>query len=83
MPEQPSQTLFGESEAHSEGCGVYEDCQDRQYSEDSENREDLQYNEDDAKVERPKSLASEILFVAIICFSQLLTQAGLAISIIP
>ncbi|KAJ5675041.1 low affinity NH4+ transporter [Penicillium maclennaniae] len=37
----------------------------------------------DSHVERPQSLAGEILFVAIICSSQLLTQAGLAISIVP
>ncbi|KAF4760554.1 hypothetical protein HAV15_006013 [Penicillium sp. str.  len=49
----------------------------------SEDREDRQYSEDDSKVERPKSLPSEVLFVAIICSSQLLTQAGLALSIVP
>lgn len=31
----------------------------------------------------PKSLAAETVFVAIICSSQLLTQAGLAMSIAP
>lgn len=69
--EQPSQALFSELETPSEDREVYEDCQDRRYSED------------EAKVERPKSLASEVLFVAIICSSQLLTQAGLALSIVP
>lgn len=49
----------------------------------SEDREDRQYSEDDSKVERPKSLPSDVLFVAIICSSQLLTQAGLALSIVP
>ncbi|KAL3429442.1 hypothetical protein BDV09DRAFT_180386 [Aspergillus tetrazonus] len=40
-----------------------------------------QYSEDDSKVKRPKSLsakASKVLVVVIICFSQLLNQAGLA-----
>ncbi|KAL4865191.1 hypothetical protein BDV12DRAFT_200383 [Aspergillus spectabilis] len=37
----------------------------------------------DAKVERPQSLAGEALFVAVICSSQLLTQAGLALSMVP
>ncbi|GIJ90418.1 low affinity NH4+ transporter [Aspergillus pseudoviridinutans] len=37
----------------------------------------------DSKVERPQSIAGEVLFVAIICSSQLLTQAGLALSIVP
>ncbi|KAL0929995.1 Drug resistance protein YOR378W-like 3 [Colletotrichum truncatum] len=36
-----------------------------------------------ANVERPHSLAGEALFVAVLCSSQLLTQAGLAISIMP
>lgn len=44
---------------------------------------DYQYSDDDSKVERPKSLPSEVLFVAIICSSQLLAQAGLALSIVP
>ncbi|KAJ5950615.1 uncharacterized protein N7479_009028 [Penicillium vulpinum] len=69
--EQPSQALASEFEAPSE---------DR---EDCEVHEDRQYSEDDSKVERPKSLSSEVLFVAIICSSQLLTQAGLALSIVP
>ncbi|KAL4893544.1 major facilitator superfamily-domain-containing protein [Aspergillus ambiguus] len=37
----------------------------------------------DFKVERPQSIAGEVLFVAVICSSQLLTQAGLALSIVP
>ncbi|KAJ6134474.1 low affinity NH4+ transporter [Penicillium sp. IBT 18751x] len=37
----------------------------------------------ESHVERPQSLAGEILFIAVICSSQLLTQAGLAISIVP
>ncbi|RJE22314.1 hypothetical protein PHISCL_05358 [Aspergillus sclerotialis] len=37
----------------------------------------------DFYVERPQSLAGEALFVAVICSSQLLTQAGLALSIVP
>ncbi|KAF4965334.1 hypothetical protein FSARC_6849 [Fusarium sarcochroum] len=36
-----------------------------------------------ASIQRPQSLAGEALFVAVICFSQLLTQAGLAQSIVP
>ena len=34
-------------------------------------------------VERPQSLAGEALFVAVICSSQLLTQAGLALTVVP
>ncbi|KAG2007953.1 hypothetical protein GB937_008146 [Aspergillus fischeri] len=34
-------------------------------------------------VKRPQSLAGKVLFVAVICSSQLLTQAGLALSIVP
>ncbi|KAJ5198481.1 low affinity NH4+ transporter [Penicillium cinerascens] len=34
-------------------------------------------------VERPQSVAGEALFIAVICSSQLLTQAGLALSIVP
>jgi hypothetical protein len=34
-------------------------------------------------VERPQSFAGEAFFVAVICSSQLLTQAGLALSIVP
>ncbi|GIK07141.1 hypothetical protein Aspvir_002796 [Aspergillus viridinutans] len=36
-----------------------------------------------SKVERPRSFAGEVLFLAVICSSQLLTQAGLALSIVP
>lgn len=36
-----------------------------------------------SRVERPHSLAGEALFVAVISSSQLLTQAGLAMSIVP
>ena len=36
-----------------------------------------------SNVERPKSIAIEALFIAIICSTQLLTQAGLALSIVP
>lgn len=36
-----------------------------------------------ASVERPQSLADEALFVAVICSSQLLAQAGFALSIVP
>ncbi|KAJ5942181.1 hypothetical protein N7516_002349 [Penicillium verrucosum] len=69
--EQPSQALPSEPEAPSEVPEDCEDCEDRQYSED------------DSKIKRPKSLPREVLFVAIICSSQLLTQAGLALSIVP
>jgi MFS family permease len=36
-----------------------------------------------ANTQRPQSLAGEVLFIAVICSSQLLTQAGLALSIVP
>lgn len=36
-----------------------------------------------SRVERPKSLAGEALFVFVICSSQLLTQTGLALSVVP
>ncbi|KAJ5165817.1 drug resistance protein [Penicillium capsulatum] len=36
-----------------------------------------------SRVVRPQSLAGEALFVAVLCSSQLLTQAGLALSIVP
>lgn len=36
-----------------------------------------------SRIERPQSLAGEALFVAVICSAQLLTQAGLALSIAP
>lgn len=36
-----------------------------------------------SRVERPKSRAGEIFFIAIICSAQLLTQCGLAMSIVP
>lgn len=39
-------------------------------------------DEDQTRVERPRSLAGEALFVAVISSSQLLTQAGLALSIV-
>ncbi|KAJ6005065.1 hypothetical protein N7540_012864 [Penicillium herquei] len=61
----------------------------RALSEDNEDHEvcdvceDRQYSEDDFRVERPKSLPIEILFIAIICSSQLLTQSALAISVVP
>lgn len=45
--------------------------------------ESRQHGEDDSKVERPKSLPGEVLFIAIICSSQLLAQAALALSIVP
>jgi hypothetical protein len=48
----------------------------------SADREDC-HSQDDSKVERPKSLPREALFITIICSSQLLTQAGLALSIVP
>ncbi|EFY94569.1 major facilitator superfamily transporter [Metarhizium robertsii ARSEF 23] len=35
------------------------------------------------RVQRPQSLAAEVLFIAVICSSQLLAQAGLALSIVP
>ncbi|GFG12927.1 drug resistance protein YOR378W [Aspergillus lentulus] len=47
------------------------------------NTEDHQLQPFNSKVERPQSLARETLFVAVICSSQLLTQAGLALSIVP
>jgi MFS family permease len=72
--EQLSQALPSEPKAPSE------DREDRQVCEV---REDCQCSEDDSKVERPKSLPREVLFVAIICSSQLLTQAALALSIVP
>jgi MFS family permease len=40
-------------------------------------------HDNSAHVQRPPSLAGELLFIAVICSSQLLTQAGLALSIVP
>lgn len=45
--------------------------------------EDLQLSTSDSRVERPKSSIGEAVFVAVIVSSQLLTQAGLAMSIVP
>ncbi|KAL4802424.1 major facilitator superfamily-domain-containing protein [Aspergillus unguis] len=39
--------------------------------------------EDNSRVQRPQSVPGEVLFVAVICCSQLLTQASLALSIVP
>ena len=46
------------------------------------NTEDHQLQRSISKVERPQSLTGEALFVAVICSSQLLAQAGLALSIV-
>lgn len=47
------------------------------------NTEEHQLQPSISKVQRPQSLAGEVLFIAVICSSQLLTQAGLALSIAP
>jgi MFS family permease len=47
------------------------------------NTEGHQVQPFNSKIKRPQSLAGEALFVAVICSSQLLTQAGLALSIVP
>ena len=47
------------------------------------NTEGHQLQPFDFKVERPQSVGGEALFIALICSSQLLTQAGLALSIVP
>ncbi|KAL1845850.1 Low affinity NH4+ transporter [Paecilomyces lecythidis] len=47
------------------------------------NTEGHQIQTCESSTERPQSLAGEVLFVAVICSSQLLTQAGLALSIVP
>jgi MFS family permease len=56
--------------------GVYNQAHDS-------NTEGHQLQHFKSNVERPQSLAGEALFVAVICSSQLLTQAGLALSIVP
>ncbi|CAM1504854.1 Fc.00g024450.m01.CDS01 [Cosmosporella sp. VM-42] len=57
--------------------------EDHHKSADNHIHDDNLQGHPQASVERPQSLASEALFVAIICSSQLLTQAGLALSIVP
>lgn len=47
------------------------------------NTEGHQIQTFESSIEHPQSLAGEVLFVAVICSSQLLTQAGLALSIVP
>ncbi|KAJ5609193.1 hypothetical protein N7528_009760 [Penicillium herquei] len=69
--EQSSKVLPGDPRALSE------DQEDPEVCDVGEDRQD------DFRVERPKSLPIEILFIAIICSSQLLTQSALAISIVP
>ncbi|KAF5568206.1 major facilitator superfamily transporter [Fusarium phyllophilum] len=51
-------------------------------SSDSQTAEQIP-SQSQASIQRPQSLAAEALFVAVICSSQLLTQAGLAQSIVP
>jgi len=44
---------------------------------------DLKPAQREARLQVPSTFAKEILFLAVICSSRLLTQAGLAMSIVP
>lgn len=52
-------------------------------SDDTENDTIHQLQTIQSRVERPQPFAGEALFVAVLCSSQLLTQAALALSIVP
>ncbi|OJJ07782.1 hypothetical protein ASPVEDRAFT_57053 [Aspergillus versicolor CBS 583.65] len=69
MSEQPPQALPSEP--------------DRQFRQVCDVCGEIEDREDHLYIQRPKSLPNEVLFIAIICSSQLLTQAGLALSIVP
>ena len=75
MPPGQKQISPEDSEVDYEN-GVFNQAQDS-------NTEGLQLQPFSSDVKRPQSVAGEAVFVAVICSSQLLTQAGLAVSIVP
>ena len=84
MPSQANTSMsLGEASSHlTLQQTSTEASKDYQQTHDS-NTEYHQPQPIDFYVDRPKSLTGEALFVAVICSSQLLTQAGLALSIVP
>lgn len=59
------------------------DGRNENINEDHNSRQGHQHEAVQPYAERPQSFAGELLFLAVLCSSQLLTQSGLALSIVP